>query len=85
LDYYQIKLHLPKDYHPTSIIINNKTIIDVMINSKVFNQKQQYIINIVQLCLQIIFISDLVKMNTNKIKDCYWSVERDKFSESKYD
>ena len=56
-----------------------------MINSKVFNQKYQYIINIVQLYLQIIFISNLVEMNTNKIKDYYQNAERDKFSKSKYD
>ena len=84
MDYYQIKLYLPKDHHLTSAITNNKTVIDVMINSKVFNQKYQYIINIVQLYLQIIFISNLVEMNTNKIKEYYWNVEIDKFSESKY-
>ena len=54
-----------------------------MVNS-LFNAEEQRVINLVRIKLQVMFVSDLLEAQSNKIKECFWSGRRDKFSSSKF-
>ena len=64
--------------------MNDKTIIETVINSKAFNKEQLYLINLSRMQLRIIFISDLLEYRTNKVKENYSKGERDRFCSSQF-
>ena len=66
-------------HHPITKIMNDKTIIDIAINLKYFLKESIQLINLVRMRLNIIFILDLLKYNTNRVKECFQK-RRDRFT-----
>ena len=75
-----MELHLPSRHHPISPISNDRTIVEMAISSKKFNKDQTYLINIVRIKLQVVFMSDMLEHGTNRIKENYQQVENDRFT-----
>ena len=48
---------------------NNRTIIEYLLSCNEFVTKDQVMINIVQIYLQVIFVLDLIDKESNRIKD----------------
>ena len=83
--FYHLELHLPRIHHPQSQVLNDKTIMKTAVTSKLFNNKALHKLNIMQMHLEVIFISDLVEPGTNTIRTNIQQVERDEFIASKYE
>ena len=66
--FYQLELYLLRIYHPQSKVLNEKTIIEIVVTSKLFNNKVLHKLNIMRMHLEVIFISDLVEPGTNTIR-----------------
>ena len=49
-----------------------------------FSKIQLWMINLVWLKLQVIFISNLLEPKINRVKECFWQGKRDKFLVSSY-
>ena len=64
-----MELYLPTHHYPISLVTNNQIIIETIIESKNFSQEQIYLINIVRIKLQLIFISDLLEYGSNRVKE----------------
>ena len=84
-DFVNFILYLPRIYHPQSQVLNDKTIIETAVTSKLFNNKALHKLNIMWMHLEVIFISDLVELGTNTIRTNIQQVERDEFIVSKYE
>ena len=77
-------MYLPTIYHLIFSITNNRPIIKAAIELEIFNNQQLYLINLVRIKLQVIFISDLLITNLNQIKECYLKGRRDHFIKSNF-
>ena len=59
--------------------MNDQPITRIAIDSKLFNNKSIQLINLVCLNLQIIFLSNLLEIGTNKVKQNIYEVKKDIF------
>ena len=64
--------------------MNERALIELVINLGNFNSNQLYYINVVRIKLQVIFVSDLLVINTNWVKECYLKGQKDKFTIIKF-
>ena len=78
-----MQLHLPSN-HLISIIPSDKTIIKEALLTKLFSPQDLYLLNLIRMKLQVIFISDLLEPSSNTIKECYWEGKKDRFTFSTY-
>ena len=61
----------------------NITIIDTTVCLNILILAQLYLVNLIRIKLQVIFISDLLCFRTSRVKDCFWEGEVDKFAKSR--
>ena len=64
--------------------MNDQPIMRIAIDSKLFSNKLIQLINLVHLNLQIIFLSDLLEIGTNKVKQNIYEAKKDIFYQSVY-
>ena len=69
---YNLELVLPSIYHLTSVYSNDKEVIDGAIKLKLFDKEELKQLNIVRIYFKVIFISDLMGSNNNKIRDSFY-------------
>ena len=72
------------EYSALFTIMNNKIIIELAIGLKTFNKEKLYLINLTWIKLYVIFISDFLEHNSNRIKKNYLKEKSDRFSSSKF-
>ena len=79
-----MSLQIPKLHLLSMMTFNDKAIMDVAINLSSFSSKELIQINLVRINLEVFFLSDLVRQNTNRITDYYIKGWKDKWSKSSY-
>ena len=79
-----LSICLPSIHHPSSQYLNNKIIISRALEINIFSKEELYHLNILQIHLQVIFISDLLQYKSNYIKQYYRVGARDTSQSSKY-
>ena len=84
IHYFKMELHLPSHHHPASTTTNDRTIIDTDLPSKHFNRDQIYLINIARIKLHVVFISDLLNHESNRIKENYRQGKKDRLKHSTF-
>ena len=65
--------------------MNDQLIMRIAIDSKLFSNKSIQLINLVRLNLQIIFLSNLLEISINKVKQNIYEAKKDIFHQSIYD
>ena len=73
----QLKIVLPEIYHLISTFTNDKEIMAIALDLRIFNTTQLKEFNTVRIYLQVVFLSDLIHLRTNKVKRCYIEGRRD--------
>ena len=73
---YNLELLLLSIYYLTSIYSNDKGVIDKVIKLKLFDKEELKLFNIVRVHFKVIFISDLIESNNNKIRDCFYGTSK---------
>ena len=84
LSFYFINLYLFHTHYLISLILNDKTIIDIVLRLKIYLPEQLYLLNLVCMKLQVIFILDLLECKTNRVNIYYTNTRHNKFTQSMY-
>ena len=74
LSEYNLELVLLLIYHLNSAYSNDKEVIDKAKKLKLFDKEELKLFNIVRIHFKVIFISDLIRSNNSKIRDCFYRI-----------